>query len=249
MARGAVPALLAALAALLAVAPPAPAADAAGVRDTAGVRAEAAGVRTAAAQAESGYRYWSFWERKDGAWAYASQGPSFLRPDDGSVLGFRFAVSEDSAEATKPRGAAGFGTICADTEPEPGSKRVALVVDFGTAADAPAGETPPKSRTACARIGEDGSAGDALAAEAKPLRYNSDALLCAIAGYPESGCGEQISGKRKGGSDGGAESGREDAAEGDADGGMPAGLGIAAGAGAVLVLGAAAFWQTRRRRG
>lgn len=51
----------------------------------------------------AGYRYWSFWEGKGTGWAYATQGPSLVRPDDGAVQGFRFSVSEDSQDSAKPR--------------------------------------------------------------------------------------------------------------------------------------------------
>ncbi|MYZ41290.1 hypothetical protein GT002_40835, partial [Streptomyces sp. SID4917] len=47
-------------------------------------------------------------------------------------------------------------------------------------------------RAECALLGEDATAAEALAAVAKPLRYNSEALLCAISGYPATGCGEQV---------------------------------------------------------
>ncbi|MGW4595820.1 SCO2322 family protein [Streptomyces sp. NPDC004457] len=185
----------------------------------------------------TGYRYWSFWERTGGHWTYATQGPAFVRPDDGAVQGFRFAVSADSADASRPRGTADFGTVCAGTPARPGAKRVALVLDFGTRPDAPSGETPPARRTACARVPSDATTADALAAVAKPLRYDTNALLCAIAGYPEQGCGEQVAagGKRSGG-----ETGRP------SDGGPSLGLPI--GAGAVALLAGAAVWQARRRR-
>lgn len=202
----------------------------------------------------AGYRYWSFWEQRGGTggeWAYATQGPSTLRPEDGAVVGLRFSVSENSGDAAKPRGAADFAAICADTAEKSGSKRVALVLDFGTAADAPSGEKPPKARTACARVGDDATVADALAAEAGPLRYSSDALLCAIAGYPESGCGEQVSGSGK---DADASSETDDGAAADDGGGddgdsLATWLGVAAGVGAVLVLAVAARRQSRRRRG
>ncbi|MEU8586763.1 SCO2322 family protein [Streptomyces sp. NPDC048664] len=142
----------------------------------------------------AGYRYWSFWDRDGGHWTYATEGPSTARPDDGDVQGFRFAVSVDSKDATRPRGAADFAAICAGTPAHGGDKRVALVLDFGTAADAPSGERPPAPRTACARVPEDATTAEALASVAKPLRYDMNALLCAIAGYPEQGCGEQVSG-------------------------------------------------------
>lgn len=187
------------------------------------------------------YRYWSFWQRGEGgAWVYATQGPSIARPDDGDVEGFRFAVSANSGSAEKPRGAADFDTICADTPAEDGRKRVALVIDFGTPGDAPDGERPPKRRTACARVDSDGTSAEALAAVAKPLRYNSSALLCAIADYPKQGCGEQVSGKKKS-----ADAG---AAQQDGDDGGPS-VGLLAGVAAIVALGAAAVWQARRRRG
>lgn len=184
----------------------------------------------------TGYRYWSFWERDGGHWTYATEGPSTARPADGDVQGFRFAVSEDSQDATKPRGAADFAAICAGTPARSGEKRVALVVDFGTKADAPSGEAPPASRTACARVPGDATTADALAAVAKPLRYDTNALLCAIAGYPERGCGEQVSQART-----------PSAAPRTTHHGPS--VGVYAGAAAVALLGAAAIWQARRRRG
>ncbi|GAA2387961.1 hypothetical protein GCM10010420_08890 [Streptomyces glaucosporus] len=212
-----------------------------------------------------GYRYWSFWERDGGTWTYATQGPGTLRPGDGDVLGFRFAVSEDSADAERPRGSADFEEICGGTEPRGDGKRIALNVDFGTPADAPSGERPPKGRTVCAVVPEDGTAADALAAALKPLRYDSSSLLCAIAGYPRTGCGEQVSGtdtdnttgntgNTADGTDkaGGAADGRKDAGDGtagaseDTGGGSPASAIV--GAAVVAVLFAAAVLRARRRR-
>ncbi|MER5359084.1 SCO2322 family protein [Streptomyces sp. NPDC002785] len=205
---------------------------------------------TGTAQA-AGYRYWSFWEGSGTDWTYATQGPSLVRPDDGAVQGFRFSVSEDSQDSAKPRRSPGFTEICADTPAKDGTKRVALVIDPGTAADAPAGETPPALRTVCARVAADASTAEALASVAKPLRYSSDALLCAISGYPGSGCGEQVSGN---GHETPAASAASDAATSDAatgsggSGGGPS-AGVLVGVGAVLLLGIAAVVQARRRRG
>ncbi|MFI6726682.1 SCO2322 family protein [Streptomyces atratus] len=199
----------------------------------------------------AGYRYWSFWEGSGTGWTYATQGPSLVRPDDGAVQGFRFSVSEDSQDSAKPRRSPGFTEICADTPAEDGTKRVALVIDPGTAADAPAGETPPALRTACARVAPDASTAEALASVAKPLRYSSDALLCAISGYPASGCGEQVSddGHQAPAASASA-SPADSAADGDSggSGGGPS-AGVLVGAGAVLLLGTAAVVQARRRRG
>ncbi|MFE9247764.1 SCO2322 family protein [Streptomyces sp. NPDC007088] len=200
------------------------------------------------AHAATGYRYWSFWERSGAAWTYATRGPAISRPGDGSVEGFRFSVSEDSRDSARPRGTASFGRICADTPERADRKRIAVVLDFGTAADAPSGEIPPKPRTACARIDRDGSAADALAAVAKPLRYDASALLCAISGYPRTGCGEQVdsgSGHREGGTRGPAP---HDGAAHAGDGGDGPSVGLFAGIGVLVVLAAGTVWQTRRRR-
>jgi hypothetical protein len=185
----------------------------------------------------AGYRYWSFWERDGDHWTYATQGPSLARPSDGDVQGFRFAVSEDSADATRPRGDADFADICAETPARAGAKRVALVLDFGTAADAPSGETPPARRVACARVAPDATTAQALASVAKPLRYDTNALLCAIAGYPEKGCGEQVAAA-------GAASG---AGTSDGDSGGGPSVGLLAGGAVIILLAAAGVWQARRR--
>lgn len=216
-----------------------------------------------AGQAQAGaYRYWSFWERDGHTWTYATEGPAMARPSDGDLEGFRFSVSQDSADSAQPRGAADFSSICASTAAKDGQKRVAFVLDFGTAKDAPSGETPPEPRTACAQVSEDATTAEALAAVAKPLRYDSNALLCAIAGYPRTGCGESVSDS---GSDSGSGSGANSNSGSDSgtssassprsassaakssDGGPS--VGLIAGAAAVVVLGAAAVWQARRRRG
>jgi hypothetical protein len=217
---------------------------------TAALLTQGAGTAQAA-----GYRYWSFWELDGQKWTYATQGPATLRPQDGSTQGFRFSVSEDSADAATPRDTKTFAEICEGTPEREGRKRIALVIDFGTAADAPQGERPPEGSTFCASVAEDASAADALAAVAAPLRYDSGALLCAIEGYPRQGCGEQVAtGDRSGddaakgsASEGSASDGSATAAGDDSAAG-PA-LGLWAGAGAVLVLGGAAVWQSRRRRG
>ncbi|MFE7458219.1 SCO2322 family protein [Streptomyces sp. NPDC057554] len=200
----------------------------------------------------AGYRYWSFWEGNGKNWEYATQGPALLRPDDGTVQGFRFSVSEDSADADQPRRAPDFGAICASTPAKDGSKRVALVIDPGTPEDAPAGEEPPALRTACAQVAPDASSAEALASVAKPLRYDSSAMICAISGYPKTGCGEQVSGDGDSSEKPSAPSSASSTSSTDGDdsssgGGGPS-VGLLVGIGAVLLLGVAAVFQARRRR-
>ncbi|MFH8973985.1 SCO2322 family protein [Streptomyces sp. NPDC017890] len=206
-------------------------------------------IGTAGQAQAAGYRYWSFWDRDGGRWVYATQGPSLVRPSDGDVQGFRFAVSENSDDAAQPRGAADFASICAKTPAEDGSKRVALVVDFGTASDAPSGETPPAPRTACAQVAPEATTADALAAVADPLRYNTNALLCGIAGYPESGCGEQVAQKedsKENSEDGSTATAAPDRKSTQDDNGPS--VGLYAGIALVAALAGAATWQARRRR-
>lgn len=203
-----------------------------------------AGAGTAHAE---GYRYWAFWTKDADGWTYATRGPAQLRPEDGQVLGFRFGVGDDTGDSPRPRSDATFAEICDDGPAASGRKRLALVLDFGTAAHAPPGETPPRPRTVCAEVAEDATAADALAAEAQPLRYDSHALLCAIAGYPRAGCADQVS-------DQAPDQQREDgarAAEDGAAGADPGGpsLGLLGSATALALLTLAALWQIRRRRG
>ncbi|MFE2311553.1 SCO2322 family protein, partial [Streptomyces sp. NPDC059411] len=86
----------------------------------------------------STYRYWSFWDGSGGQWKYATQGPSSARPADGSVQGFHFVVSKDAADqAAPPRTGPDFAAVCSATPAVDGKKRVAVVIDFGSPADAP----------------------------------------------------------------------------------------------------------------
>jgi hypothetical protein len=182
----------------------------------------------------TGYRYWSFWKWSGTAWAYQQQGPAVYVPPDGAVDGWRFAVSPDGGkDAARPTAAGDFGTVCAATPAQPGRKRIAVVLDFGTAADAPGGETPPTGRTACAAVPTAASSAEVLAAVAPPLRYDSNGILCAIVGYPRSGCGDTVGAA-------------DNTAGADESSGPTAGL--LAGGALIAVLAAAAARQARRRR-
>ncbi|MDX2558616.1 SCO2322 family protein [Streptomyces sp. TX20-6-3] len=221
----------------------------------------------AAAPAQAaGYRYWSFWESDGGkSWAYATQGPATARPADGDAIGFRFAISNGTNDTSRPSVAPDFTGICGGVEKKDGTKRIAVVVDFGGPADAPPGETPPEKpvKAGCARVREDATGAEALAEVAKPLRYDGAAMLCGIAGYPARGCGEPVAetgGTGETGQTGGtgetsgtggagktpasaAPSASATAGEG---GGSPS-FGVLAGGAAVLALGGAAIWKARRR--
>ncbi|WP_369143979.1 SCO2322 family protein [Streptomyces sp. R44] len=209
---------------------------------TAGALLALTAVAAAPAQA-AGYRYWSFWESTGGKpWTYATQGPATARPADGDALGFRFAISNGTDDMSRPSNAPDFPGICGGVEKKDGTKRIAVVVDFGGPADAPPGETPPAKpvQVGCAQVREDATGAEALAAVAKPLRYDSAAMLCGIAGYPAKGCGEQVEEKP-------AASAAPKAAAQESHGGGGPSFGVLAGGAAVLALGGAAIWKARRR--
>ncbi|MFC8716997.1 SCO2322 family protein [Kitasatospora sp. NPDC057198] len=195
----------------------------------------------AGSSAAAEYRYWSFWKGGADGWSYQQVGPAGNVPADGAVDGWRFVLSADGGQDTpRPAAAPDFAAVCGSTAPADGRKRVAVVLDFGNATDAPKGEQPPDFRSACASVPTAANSAEVLAAVAAPLRYDSGAMLCSIAGYPRAGCGEQAAA--------GANSSTADGGSGGSgsDGGPS--VGLFAGVGAVLLLGAGAVWQARRRR-
>ena len=141
-----------------------------------------------AAEATS-YRYWSYWIGGGDGWSFSTQGAA-RRPADGTVDGWRFSVSEASSSTTPPRREPSFARICGDTAPVAGSKRVGLVVDFGTTSDAPPGETPPALLARCVVVPEDANGYDVLST-AVTLR-TQDGLVCGMAGYPATECGAPV---------------------------------------------------------
>ncbi|WP_329278280.1 SCO2322 family protein [Streptomyces sp. NBC_00691] len=207
-------------------------------------------VAAAAPAQAAGYRYWSFWESDGGKpWAYATQGPATARPADGDAIGFRFAVSNGTNDTSRPSVAPDFTGICGGVEKKDGTKRVAVVVDFGGPADAPPGENPPEPvKAGCAQVREDATGAEALAVVAKPLRYDGAAMLCGIAGYPARGCGEPVAetGETGGAAKTPASAAPSASASAGEDGGGPS-FGVLAGGAAVLALGGAAIWKARRR--
>ncbi|MFD7584303.1 GPS-CTERM domain-containing protein [Kitasatospora sp. NPDC059811] len=167
-------------------------------------------------------------------------------------------------QAAQPRAAGDFAALCADTPTQAGRKRVAVVLDFGTAADSGSGsgsdsdsgsgsssasgsssgsgsgsgsaEAPPEQRSACASVVSNATSAEVLAAVAPPLRYDANGLLCAIAGFPKAGCADQLGSAAKpaGPSGGGSDSGPD--------------VGLIAGGALIAVLAGGAVWQARRRR-
>lgn len=134
------------------------------------------------------YQYWGYWTLKDSSWTFSQKGPAKTNPADGSVEGWRWAVSGTSGNR-HPRGTVTFKQVCGDTPAKDGAKRVAVVVDYGRKADASKG-TPPAPVAECASVPTDATGSDVLAA-VSTVR-TSGGMVCGIDDWPASGCGGAV---------------------------------------------------------
>jgi hypothetical protein len=135
------------------------------------------------------YRFWGFYQLENGTWVFAQKGPDQTVPADGSVEGWRYAVGDESSSRF-PRATLTFAQVCGSTSAQAGSKRVAVVVDFGRPADSENGSTPPEAKAVCAVVPDKGTSTDVLKA-AGALRVEKG-LICSVADYPATGCGGEV---------------------------------------------------------
>jgi hypothetical protein len=147
-----------------------------------------AGTVTTTASAEDGYRFWGYYQWTSGQWAFAQKGSDAVVPADGSVEGWRYAVG--GAKPRVPRAAGDFDAICGATPAESGKKRVALVIDPGTAADSSAGVAPPPASGTCV-VTDVKATGAKVLSAVKQVRIEKG-LTCGIGGYPATGCGDPV---------------------------------------------------------
>jgi hypothetical protein len=149
-----------------------------------------AAVLSAPAHAEPGYTFWAYYHLTDGSWVASTKGADGYTAKDGDVEGFRYATTTESNFNRPPRALPTFQDICTGTEAAQGQKRIGIVLDYGTAQDAPEGEQPPRPEAACAVVPADATTQQALES-VKPLRIEKG-LICAIGGFPASGCATQV---------------------------------------------------------
>ena len=143
------------------------------------------------AQAEDAFRYWTYWWGQDGSWTYASTGPADQVVEDQSVEGWLLQVTADPEPTKQPAEQPDYAALCPEAaEPGDGQVRVAVVIDYGSAEDAPEGETPPAPVAECVEVAE-GSTADVALTEAADVRSENGAT-CGINGYPAQGCFEQV---------------------------------------------------------
>ena len=149
-------------------------------------------VCTPAANADTAYRYWGYFQAPAGAtnWTAAMTGPS-IEVKDGDVEGWAFTASSNDIPATTPMMDPDFASLCANAPEVAGAIRVGLVIDFGGAEIAPEGETPREFFADCVSVPE-GSVGLDVLQAAMEVRSDNSGLICGIAGYPSSECGAEI---------------------------------------------------------
>jgi len=137
------------------------------------------------------YRYWGYYHgTSKGTWAFASTGAVAVKPADGAVEGWRFAVS-GASDARYPRVTPSFATVCTNTAAVSGKKRVAVYIDSGLAQETPTGSSFPAAPTAACAVVPSAWNGEQVLASVEKLR-ESKGLVCAIGGYPSIGCGDSV---------------------------------------------------------
>lgn len=141
-----------------------------------------------AAQAAA-YRYWGYYQLNGTTWSFATKGPDQTTPADGSVEGWRFAVGTESSTRF-PRATPTFDDVCGHTKAATGEKRVAVVIDYGRAADTADNSEPPAPVGKCAVVA---SAATGLEVLSKVAAVRSaKGLICGIDGFPATGCGDTV---------------------------------------------------------
>lgn len=152
----------------------------------------AVGIATPAQAADDAYAYWLYYTVKDGEFSYQeNKGPASYVPEDGSVEAYRFAaaVFPPTQEPRADLSQVDFETACGGASADEGEKRVAVLIDYGLQADAPGDDQAPAPKATCAVVPEDATGLQVLGAVTE-TRVGDKSSLCAIDGYPSTGCFE-----------------------------------------------------------
>jgi hypothetical protein len=142
--------------------------------------------------ADKGWRYWGYYQAAPGAtkWTAAMTGPT-VDIEDGAVEGWSFVFSSDDIPSTPPSAKPNFAAICGKTKADKDTKRIGLVIDFGSQAYAPKGEKVKKTITTCVRTAKTSQGIDVLGMAIK-VRAAKSGLICGLSGYPAKECGLEI---------------------------------------------------------
>jgi hypothetical protein len=137
---------------------------------------------TAAVEAQPAYKYWGYYHDAGGDWEFSMVGAHEYVPKDGSVEGWRYGL--DTGGERPPRTTPDFDAICGDQPADPGSKRVAVVIDYGIPEEAEGDDETPDARGGCARVPRNASGQEVL--EAVADLTIGDAGIASIDGYPSA---------------------------------------------------------------
>ncbi len=142
--------------------------------------------------AAKGWRYWGYFQAAPGKtmWTAAMTGPT-VDIADGAVEGWSFVFSSDDVPSVAPKVKPSFKVICAGVKPDPDTKRIAVVVEFGSSIWAPKGEKVAKTITRCVRTAIESQGIDVLGQVVK-IRAAASGLICGLNGYPAKECGVEI---------------------------------------------------------
>ena len=142
-------------------------------------------------QAEDGYRYWNYSHLDGDTFAFAETGPADFVPEEGDVEGWRFGTStvSDGIEPRADLATVSFDAVCGDSKAAADEKRVAVLVDFGTEADADGAEVLAP-RAECAVVPT--AANAQLVLESVVDVRAEKGMICALDGYPATGCGAPV---------------------------------------------------------
>ena len=145
------------------------------------------------AAAQKGWRYWGYFQAAPGTttWNYALTGPAGSTPKDGSVEGWKYSFSSDTVDTGNPTLKPNFKAICASTPAQAGLIRVAVVVDFGLRAIAPAGENVQATLRQCVSV-KSGTNGLEILNKVVPVRTSSSGFVCGLNNYPAKECSTEI---------------------------------------------------------
>jgi len=139
--------------------------------------------------ATKGYRYWGYFQAAPGSthWKAAMTGPT-VDIADGAVEGWSFVFSSDDVPSVAPMTKPSFASICGSTKADPDTKRIALVIEFGSPVYAPKGEKVQKPIVQCVTTAKSSQGIDVLGQVVK-VRSASSGLICGLNGYPKKECG------------------------------------------------------------
>jgi LPXTG-motif cell wall-anchored protein len=144
-----------------------------------------------ASAAGDNYQYWGYFQVQKGAFAYASKGAGVQIPADGTVEGHRWAASK--SEMITPRADLAkltFDAICGNDKATADQKRIAVIVDFGPAADAIGADKTPTPFADCAVVPTKATGLQALqaVADVRTKVTSMGVAICAIDSYPSTTC-------------------------------------------------------------